>query len=181
MSPSVRTFGRTALIVTLLALAAGGAWGFWRMRTAPASQVYLVTYEAPRFSLATVSRERLTRDVESDPLAYSVERVAALVSGPTMEEQSKGLSSAVPEGTSVLAASFRDGELTVNLSFNFADGGGTASMQARLEQIRWTLTEAAVVERLTLEMDGRPLDVLGGEGLWLDPTWSRVGAPAPSW
>jgi spore germination protein GerM len=88
----------------------------------------------------------------------------------------------VPSATEVRSAEREGDRLAVDLSGAVVAGGGTSSMRARLEQLRWTLTAAPDVRRVALSVEGEPLAVLGGEGLWVEPEWTRPrdGVP-PTW
>ena len=54
---------------------------------------------------------------------------------------------------------------TVDLSRDFESGGGSASMQARVAQVVYTLTQWSFVRRVTIELDGEPVEAIGGEGV----------------
>jgi hypothetical protein len=76
----------------------------------------------------------------------------------------------IPEGTTFLGLRIDAGIATVNLSREFESGGGSASMLGRLAQVVYTLTQFPTVERVRFELDGEPVQVLGGEGIVLaDP------------
>ena len=109
-------------------------------------------------------------------------KVAALAAGPSEQEQSEGLSSAVPEGVEVRSVEFQDGLLTVDLSREFTSGGGSASMIGRLNQVLYTLSQPSEVESVVLEVEGETLRVLGGEGIIVDVPWRRDDHPeVPVW
>ncbi len=100
--------------------------------------------------------------------------LSALFTGPTSAEQAQGLASAVPTGTRLLGVKLADGLATVDVSQEFASGGGTLSLQARLAQVVFTATQFDNVERVNFLMDGDPLTVLGGEGLLLTEPQTRM-------
>jgi spore germination protein GerM len=144
----------------------------------PDATLYWVRSEATTFSLAPRSRRLGSRDADG----YARAAIAALAAGPTAEERAAGLGSAVPAGAEALDVELRDGTLTVELSPAFASGGGSASMRARLEQVRWTLSQPTWVDEVALRMDGRPLEVLGGEGLMVEERWRRpADGRLPRW
>jgi hypothetical protein len=97
-----------------------------------------------------------------------------LVAGPTAAEREAGLSSAVPEGTRLLGLAVEDGRATVDLSGTFASGGGSLSSAARLAQLVFTVTRLATVDEVVLRLDGRPVQVFGGEGIVLDLPLTRT-------
>jgi germination protein M len=100
--------------------------------------------------------------------------VTALCLGVNADEQQAGLSSAVPAGTRLLGLSITDGVATVDLSEEFASGGGSLSMQARVAQVVYTLTQYPTVTSVDFRLGGKPLDTLGGEGLVLKPGQTRT-------
>lgn len=144
----------------------------------PDATIHLVRYDGGVFTLVPVARRLGTGGATS----FAREAVAALADGPTAAEAENGLATSVPAGTRVVDAELREGTLRVELSAAFERGGGTASMRGRLEQVRWTLTGPTSVEALQLRLDGAPLEVLGGEGLLVEPTWRRPSSETlPRW
>ncbi len=98
----------------------------------------------------------------------------ALLQGPTSAEEEWGMVTSIPEGTTFLGLNIDDGVATVDLSKEYASGGGTLSMLMRLAEVVFTLTQFPTVDGVNFELDGRPIDVLGGEGLILDHPMSRA-------
>ncbi len=91
----------------------------------------------------------------------------ALLAGPTAAESAAGLASAVPIGTRLLGLSIDGTAARVDLSARFAAGGGSLSVQARVAQIVYTLTQFKTVETVAFMLEGSAIDALGGEGLLL--------------
>lgn len=79
--------------------------------------------------------------------------------------QDSGQATAIPEGTQLLGLALEKGGVRVNLSQQFTAGGGSASMMGRLAQVLYTATSLNSNSKLWLEVEGKPLEVLGGEGL----------------
>jgi germination protein M len=98
----------------------------------------------------------------------------ALLSGPTAEETAAGMVSNIPEGTTFLGLSIDGGVATVDLSKEYASGGGSLSMGMRLAEVVFTLTQFPTVDGVNFKLDGKAIDVLGGEGLILDHPMSRA-------
>jgi hypothetical protein len=67
-----------------------------------------------------------------------------------------------------------DGVATVDLSGEFDDGGGSASMLARLAQIVFTVTQLSTVDRVWFRIDGEPVRVFSSEGIVLDRPQRRA-------
>jgi hypothetical protein len=103
-----------------------------------------------------------------------IEAVArALLAGPTEIESAMGISSAIPAGSTLLAVEVEDGEVVVDLTADFASGGGSLSMFARLAQLVYTLTRVAGVEDVRLLIDGVEVVVFSSEGIGLDQPLTR--------
>jgi germination protein M len=97
----------------------------------------------------------------------------ALLEGPDSFEQDYGLISAVPDGTQLLGLKIADGIARVDLTSEFESGGGSASMQMRLAQVVYTITQFPTVKGVVFSLDGEPIDILGGEGIIIDHPLTR--------
>jgi germination protein M len=97
----------------------------------------------------------------------------ALLEGPDSFEEDYGLRTAVPDGTQLLDLKIADGIARVDLTSEFESGGGSASMQMRLAQVVYTLTQFPTVKGVVFSLDGEPIDVLGGEGIIIDHPLTR--------
>jgi spore germination protein GerM len=97
----------------------------------------------------------------------------ALVAGPNEYERGYGLTSAIPEGTELLGLTIEEGIAHVDLTSEFESGGGALSMQMRLAQVVYTLRQFPTVKGVVFSLDGKPIDVLGGEGVVIDEPLSR--------
>jgi len=106
--------------------------------------------------------------------AVATAAMTALCLGVNAEEKQAGLSSALPAGTGLLSLSVQDGVATVDLSGDFAGGGGSLSMQARVAQVVYTLTQYPTVKQVDFRVNGTPVTALGGEGLVLDAGQTRA-------
>jgi germination protein M len=98
----------------------------------------------------------------------------ALLEGPTAAEKEVGMVSNVPEGTTFLGLDIENGVATVDLSKEYASGGGSLSMFMRLAEVVFALTQFPTVGGVNFKLDGEAIDVLGGEGLILDHPMSRA-------
>jgi germination protein M len=113
-----------------------------------------------------------------DPKLFAVRRSAQtvavgraaleeLIAGPESGDGAR-VSSAVPAGTRLLGLNIEDGLATVDLSSEFESGGGSLSMQMRLAQVVFTLTQFPTVVAVAFHLDGEPVSVFSGEGIVLD-------------
>ncbi|HSK15551.1 MAG TPA: GerMN domain-containing protein [Gaiellaceae bacterium] len=97
----------------------------------------------------------------------------ALLAGPSAFEAQQGLSTSIPDGTQLLGLTIDEGIASVDLTSEYGSGGGTLSMQSRLAQVVFTLTQFPTVGGVVFSLDGKPIDVLGGEGIIIDHPLSR--------
>ncbi|MCG2808608.1 MAG: GerMN domain-containing protein [Coriobacteriia bacterium] len=98
-----------------------------------------------------------------------------LMAGPDETQKTQGLTSEIPAGTKLLGVRVDNGVATVDMSSEFASGGGSFSMLGRVAQVVFTLTQFSSVDSVLFELEGVPLDVLGGEGVILDEPQTRAG------
>lgn len=98
----------------------------------------------------------------------------ALLEGPTQAEKEADVVTNIPEGTTFLGLTIENGVATVDLSKEYSSGGGSLSMMMRLAQVVFTLTQFPTVEGVTFKLDGKPIDVLGGEGIIIDHPMTRA-------
>ena len=94
----------------------------------------------------------------------------ALLAGPKGAELegSPAMYTAIPDGTRLLGIAIKNGVATVDLSGQFATGGGTYSMTARLAQVVFTLTQVSTVDSVRFKLDGVPVTTFSSEGIVLD-------------
>jgi Sporulation and spore germination/Immunoglobulin-like domain of bacterial spore germination len=97
----------------------------------------------------------------------------ALLEGPDPSEQAAAVGSQIPAGTQHLGLTVDNGVATVDLTSEFESGGGSASMNMRIAQVVYTLTQFPTVKGVLFELDGRRVDVLGGEGVIVDHPVTR--------
>lgn len=98
----------------------------------------------------------------------------ALLDGPTDAERSAGFTSAIPSGTRLLGIAVDSGVATVDLTSEYQSGGGSDSMQTRLGQVVYTLTQFPTVQKVRFRLDGNPVDVFSSEGIVLDHPVGRA-------
>jgi spore germination protein GerM len=97
-----------------------------------------------------------------DRLTFAVKE---LLEGPSAAEAKHGLGSEIPRGTILLDVQRRQGQAEINVSQRFATGDGTSSLETRLEQLRKTVTSVAGGTAVFLSVEGKRLNVAGGEGI----------------
>ena len=170
---------RVAALAILLLLALLAALGSRTLSRLPDTVVYFVTTtDGTDFTLER-SYRRTGRGGPEDHVRSAIEE---LVEGPTRAEEDRGLATALPPGLEVRDVELIDGVAVVDLSREFESGGGTALMRARLNQVFYTVTQPGSIEGVALSIDGRPLEVFGGEGLLVERPWYRSEHPdLPVW
>lgn len=94
-----------------------------------------------------------------------------LLAGPRDE----AYTTEIPQGTRLRKVSVREDGIHIDLSSDFTAGGGTLSMTGRVAQVLHTATSLNPDASVWLDVDGEPLEVLGGEGLILDRPLTRQG------
>ncbi|WP_071190714.1 GerMN domain-containing protein [Trichormus sp. NMC-1] len=92
-----------------------------------------------------------------------------LLAGPTESTDS----TTIPQGTQLLGLKADKNEVHVNLSSDFTSGGGSTSMMGRLGQVVYTATTLNPNAKVYIEVNGKQLDVLGGEGVELEQPLTR--------
>lgn len=97
------------------------------------------------------------------------EAFKTLLAGPT---EGTG-STTIPKGTQLLGVKQEEDGIHVNLSEEFTSGGGSSSMIGRIGQVVYTATTLNENANVYIEVNGKPLDVLGGEGLELEQPLTR--------
>lgn len=92
-----------------------------------------------------------------------------LLAGPT---EGTG-STTIPTGTKLLGITVENNDIKVNLSQKFTSGGGSASMIGRVGQIVYTATSLNPQGKVYIQVNGQPLEVLGGEGVEIEQPLTR--------
>ncbi len=95
--------------------------------------------------------------------------VKDLLSGPEGSEHD----TTIPPNTKLLSLKLEDNGVRIDLSSEFTTGGGTASMTRRLAQLLYTATSLNGKDQVWLSIEGKSLELLGGEGLIIEQPMTR--------
>jgi len=98
----------------------------------------------------------------------------ALLAGPTQAEANGGLGTTIPAGTRLLGLTIEGTTATADLSQQFASGGGSLSMMARVAEVVYTLTQFRTGKSVEFLLEGAPVEALGGEGIALGEPQRRA-------
>lgn len=91
--------------------------------------------------------------------------VRALLDGPSEDESRNGYGSEIPRGTVLLDVTESDKQIEINLSKRFATGGGTTSIETRLQQLSQTVKPIAGEKPVYLNIEHKRLVMTPGEGI----------------
>lgn len=112
----------------------------------------------------------LPKDAQSDPLPFAV---TELLKGPTPQEKNEGFYSEIPRGTKLLSLKTSNDTVNINLSSQFEIGGGSNSMEQRFKELKQTVYSVDSQHKINLSVEGKPLELLGGEGLEVQDSLKR--------
>ncbi len=176
-----------ALSITA-ALAAGGGLAWWGFQSTnpitPTTTPNVVQQPtAPATVQSTTAKIYLLKDTGRNlelvptPIEVNAEQpnavlVAAFNNLLTTTKDATA-SSTIPSGTKLRSLKILDDGIHVDLSTEFTTGGGSASMSGRLAQVIYTATTLQPEAKVWLDVEGKPLEILGGEGLEIERPMTR--------
>lgn len=99
--------------------------------------------------------------------------ISQLLKGPTSDEQKLGYYTEIPKQTKLLEIKEDPNTVTINLSKDFESGGGSESMVSRIKQVSYTALDAIQDKPVYLELNGKKLKSIGGEGVEVPQPLSR--------
>lgn len=99
--------------------------------------------------------------------------IKELLNGPNPEEKSQGAYNEIPKGTRLLSIKQNGNDVIIDLSSDFQYGGGTDSIYSRMRQLIKTALANAPKKNIYLYLDGKQVDVIGGEGIMVSQPLSE--------
>lgn len=99
--------------------------------------------------------------------------ISELLKGPNYAEKKHGVYDEIPKGTRLLSIKQNGNNVIINLSSDFQYGGGTDSIYSRMRQLIKTSLANAPHKNIYLYLDGKQVDVLGGEGIMISQPLSE--------
>lgn len=98
--------------------------------------------------------------------------VKMLINGPSEKEKTLGVYSEIPAGTKIISITESPSRVVINLTSDFERGGGTDSLYKRLFQLIKTVKINSNLP-LYLQLDGKQVEVIGGEGIMINQPLSE--------
>lgn len=132
------------------------------------AQVYWLQDAGQSLALVTSTVSVESTDSTADVLEAAI---AELLKGPAQSEAA--IATTIPTGTQLRSLKVDATGIHVDVSEAFTEGGGSAAMTGRLAQILYTATSLDPNAKVWLSVEGKPLEVLGGEGLVLEQPLTR--------
>lgn len=162
---------RAVSAVVLVAALALFAW--WWFHPAPATvSVYFVRADGAHSTVQEVPRQVTGRGTE----ALLAAAIRGLLIGPSESERARGLTSAIPSGTTLRGLRIDGVVVLLDLSREVESGGGSSMMLARFWQLVYTATQFSGTPQVRILIEGTAKPALGGEGVLIDRPVSRPPA-----
>lgn len=117
-----------------------------------------------------------TMSADGSPLTSMLRE---LLAGPTAAEQRRDLISLIPDSVELHRVSVRDGTAVIDLgqAFRFSPLG-RQGLLARLQQLVYSATEFPTVDAVQVLIDGKHVDYLGPEGIYIGEPLTRTSFDA---
>ena len=137
----------------------------------PTETVVLRAY----YLLSAKDADGLVPTLRVVPKTTGVARAAmvALLDASAIHRSYPQVDTAIPDATTLLGISIKDGIATVDLSREFG-AAGAGAYRARLGQVVYTLTQFSTVRAVAIKVEGQVLTSFGPEGIVIDGPLDRA-------
>jgi spore germination protein GerM len=178
-----------AMAIAALVVGTGSAWFAYRSITASQTPSTPTVSPAPQAEKPTEQEigaqvywlsdrdgrlELVPAQVQAQKSASKQERLEVAFEELLAGSKNASETTTIPEGTKLLSLSVKADGVHLNLSKDFTEGGGSASMTGRLAQVLYTATSIEPNSQVWIDVEGKPLELLGeGEGLMLEQPMTR--------
>lgn len=125
--------------------------------------VYFIGQNSSKEDVYKIVQRDYDAEKDGTKLDYAIN---LLLKGPSAKESAQGIYSEIPKGTKLRSISKVNGKLYIDLNDDFEQGGGTDGLYKRLYQLIKTVNQNTN-ENVYLKIEGREVDVIGGEGIML--------------
>ena len=136
--------------------------------TSPKMQGEVYWLKVKENQLELAAQPMVMKDISTPRVALK-KTLTRLLTGVNEAEYT----STIPTGTQLRSVSLQEDGIHVDLSQEFVSGGGSTSMIGRVGQILYTATSIDPDAKVWLEVQGEPLEYLGGEGLYIPQPLTR--------
>lgn len=179
------------IVAAAVAVGGGVAWWTWNSNHSPTLPSNRSTVQQPSSEQPTVTPkteqaaqvfwlkdtgsnqelvpQSITTAANEQPSTILKTAFNSLLAGP----QAGDMTTTIPAGTKLRDVKVQPDGIHVNLSEEFTTGGGSAAMTGRVAQIVYTATSLEPNTKVWIDVEGKPLEVLGGEGLVLEQPLTR--------
>lgn len=131
-------------------------------------QVYWLQDEGTHFKLVAQPVSVAADASPSEKVAAAFSELLSKSGDPSQEAFTT-----IPGQTELISATVEADGVHIDLSNSFEAGGGSASMVGRLGQVIYTATAFNPDAPVWISVDGKPLTLLGGEGLEVSQPMTR--------
>jgi spore germination protein GerM len=174
-----------AITGAVLTVGGGTGWLAWNHFSSPTTPAPTVS---PSAKLAPATEQKaqvywlntVNNKIEVVPSSIAVkdtnnksEILEAALNSLLLGPVDKGFTTTIPKSTKLKEVSLKADGVHIDLSKQFTTGGGSTSMTGRVAQILYTATSLDPTAKVWLKVEGKPLEVLGGEGLELEQPITR--------
>jgi spore germination protein GerM len=141
---------------------------------APAAEdkvkVFWIDDKDNKKSSVSSQERKIASTVPKTQEGYAKESLTILLASAGKEGKQ---TSTIPAGTKLLSSAIKADGLHIDLSKEFTQGGGSTSMQGRIAQVLYTATSRNPDMPVWIDVEGKPLEALGGEGVEIKQPLTR--------